>query len=352
MIEVGSIRKLVPQSVRELPADLAVVGAVIVATDLTVVAAVFRESPVRILLGLVFVLFAPGYAFVAALFPEERPASRSEAGRESERTEYRLGEGVERPLLRSGVTGLERAALSMGLSIAIAIAIGLAFDGTPLGVRSTPIVLAVSLIALGSTGVAAVRRAKLPAQERFRVPFREWATGAYLNLLEPETGTDAVLNVFIVIALIAALGSGGYVTMAPTEDEQFSAVYLLTEDDSGDLVADEYPTEFERGERSELVVGVDNNEHRPMTYSIVVVEQTVATDGNETVVTEQNELDRFERRLSHDETWRFRYDLEPTLTGENVRIAWLLYSGGTVPAAPSLENADSSAYLWTTVSED
>ena len=61
---------LLPQPIRQLPADLA---AVLVAVGLTLVfvfVPVLNETPLRVIIGLVFVLFVPGYAFIAALFPE------------------------------------------------------------------------------------------------------------------------------------------------------------------------------------------------------------------------------------------------------------------------------------------
>ncbi len=114
-------------------------------------------------------------------------------------------------------------------------------------------------------------------------------------------------------------------------------MYILTEDDDGDLVADGYPTAVGAGESAEIVVGVDNNEHRTVEYTLVVVEQDVeivpnetATDSsdppvNETVVTEQNELDRFETRLEHNESWHHSHEFEPTITGDDTRIVWLLF---------------------------
>jgi len=55
---------------------------------------------------------------------------------------------------------------------------------------------------------------------------------------------------------------------------------------------------------------------------------------NETVVREQRELDRFETTVANNESWHQTYDLEPTMTGENQRIVWLLFPGGEVPAEP------------------
>ena len=67
---VRDLRLLLPRPVRRLPADLAAVVAVVVLSDLAALLPVVRETPLRVVFGLPLVLFVPGYAFVAALFPE------------------------------------------------------------------------------------------------------------------------------------------------------------------------------------------------------------------------------------------------------------------------------------------
>ena len=61
---------LLPEPVRRLPADLAAVIVLTLLTVLVVILPGIRETPIRVLPGLPFVLFLPAYAFVAALFPE------------------------------------------------------------------------------------------------------------------------------------------------------------------------------------------------------------------------------------------------------------------------------------------
>jgi len=51
--------------------------------------------------------------------------------------------------------------------------------------------------------------------------------------------------------------------------EQFSEFYLLTENPDGELFADGYPEELERGERAEMIVGIENNEYEPTNYTVV-----------------------------------------------------------------------------------
>ncbi len=66
----ASLRLLLPRQLRELPADLAAVFVLVLVTNLAVLLPVVRQTPLRIVFGLPFVLFLPGYAFIAALFPE------------------------------------------------------------------------------------------------------------------------------------------------------------------------------------------------------------------------------------------------------------------------------------------
>lgn len=79
---------------------------------------------IRSMLGSIFVLFLPGYAFIKALFPAQVPIKTSS---------YNLDT-------------IERVALGFGMSIALTSIVGLILNYTPLGIRLTPITL--SLLAL------------------------------------------------------------------------------------------------------------------------------------------------------------------------------------------------------------
>ncbi len=71
---------------------------------------------VRYVLGSIFVLFLPGYSLIKALFPEKE------------------------------LDNIERAALSIGMSLALVPITGLILNYTPWGIRTTPVTL--SLLAL------------------------------------------------------------------------------------------------------------------------------------------------------------------------------------------------------------
>ena len=149
---------LLPRRIRELPADLSAMVVLVVLTNIAVFAPVIRDTPLRIPIGLVFVLFVPGYAFIAALFPEEgeSPTEGEDGDRETEESELAASS-------RSGIDGIERVALSFGLSIAIVPLIGLVLNFTPWGIRLTPIMLGVSgftllAVAVGRIGGSSSRR--------------------------------------------------------------------------------------------------------------------------------------------------------------------------------------------------
>ncbi len=83
----------------------------------------------RWVLGTILVLFLPGYAAIQALFP---------SGKE--------------------LDGIERFALSVGLSLAITPLIGLLLNYTPWGIRLDPIMTSLSLFTLAVAAAATYRK--------------------------------------------------------------------------------------------------------------------------------------------------------------------------------------------------
>jgi len=112
--------------------DLALAVASALATTL-IVLLVPSVEPARITLGLVFVLFLPGYVLVAALYPR-----------------------------KDDLDLVERLALSLGLSIAVVPLIGLALNYSPWGIRLDPILAFLTLFIVLAASVAVYRRLILP----------------------------------------------------------------------------------------------------------------------------------------------------------------------------------------------
>ncbi|EMA51884.1 DUF1616 domain-containing protein [Halococcus salifodinae] len=359
----GTLRLLLPRFLRRFPADLAAIVLLVLATGVATLAPVISETPLRVVLGLAFALFAPGYAFIAALFPERGPAfgGASASADEDDHSGSNLVEQdgsadantglTERvdPRRAGGIDGIERVALSFGLSIAITPLIGLILNFTPFGIRLVPIVLSIGGFTLLASAVAALRRQELPVEERFEVPYRAWVGAARAELFEPETRLDAVLNVVLVVSLLLAVSSVGYAVMVPKSGESFSEFYLLTENESGALVADDYPQNFTVGQGQPLTVGIGNHEHEQVEYSVVAELQRVSIRNNSTTVRERQELDRFSRTVPANESVNWTHDVTPSMTGERLRLVYLLYRGSP-PAEPTVENAYRETHLWVNVS--
>lgn len=332
-------REIVPLSVRRFPADLAIVVVAVVAVAVAVFVPVVNDTPLRALLGYPFVLFVPGYAFIAALFPA-KGRGISVSSRESP---------AETVAERAEIDGLERLALSVGTSLALTPLFGLVLNATPLGVTVTPVVAALGVFTLLATGVAAIRRNELPADERFAVPFGAWAADVRGGFAASEPIGDRVLNVALVTVLLLSVGSAGYVLAADKPGETSTAFYLVTKNGAGDFVADDYPTNFTRGQSRSIYVGIENHEHRTMNYTVVAELQRVRITNGSTAVEERQKLGTFDARLAANETWRHEQNVTPKLTGHRLRLTYLLYEG-TPPSNPQISNADSETHLWINVS--
>ncbi|AQL42260.1 hypothetical protein BV210_05825 [Halorientalis sp. IM1011] len=331
MSRSGTWWLMLPRPVRRLPADLAAVVALVVLTLLSVTVPGVRETPLRVVVGLPFVLFCPGYALLAALFPEASTPVDDEDARES------------------GIDGLERVALSFGLSIAVVPLLGLALNFTPWGIRLLPVALAVGAVTTGSVVLAAVRRWALPPEERFSVPYRSWVAAGRRELFEPASRADAALNVLLVVALLLAVSTVGYAVLVPSDGERFTEFYLLTENEDGDRVADGYPQNFTVGESQSVIVGVGNHEHEPTRYAVVVQLQRVETVNNSTRVLDREEIDRFTTpEIAANESWQQRRSIDPTMTGERLRLQYLLYRG-SAPEDASEATAYRDLHLWVNV---
>lgn len=341
-----SVRIHIPEQLRELPADLAAVLGLVVLTNLTVFLPLVRETPLRVVFGLPLVLFLPGYALIAALFPEAGDSPSEDEETVPTDTE----DGAVSAISDRGIDGIERVALSFGLSIAVVPLLGLILNFTPWGIRLVPIMIAISVFTIAMAVLAAQRRQTLPAEERFSVPYRNWLDAGRTELFEPDTRTDTILNIVLVCSVLLAAGSVTYAVAVPKQGESFSEFYLLTENESGELVADDYPTEFERGQSRSLTVGIGNQEHQRTNYTVVAELQRVEIVDNETRVREANELRRFRPTLEHNETWHRQHMVQPGMVGERLRLQYLLYRGA--PTTPlNRSDAYREVHLWVNVTE-
>jgi uncharacterized membrane protein len=272
-------------SKRQLPLDLLIVAGLVLLTDILVLLPVFSGSFLRTYLGIFMVLLLPGYALTGALFPA-----------------------------KNDLEGIERAAVSFGLSIAVVPTMGLALNYTVWGIREIPILTAISAFTLLMCAITYYRRNLLPEKEAFEIPFK----AAFLNikteiLKKPESATDRVLAVFLVLSVLASVGSLAYIIGNPKEGEHFTEFYIL----GHNKTADNYQTVFVQGEKGTVFVGIINHEHRFVDYTMDV------KLGNRSLPLPENQK---HISLANNMSWEEPVTFTPLLEGNDTKLEFLLFN--------------------------
>ena len=185
----------------------------------------------RLLLGLAFVLFVPGYTLQSALFPRA-----------------------------DDLDGPERLALSFGLSIAVIPPIALVLDKLPWGIRLWPIVISLASFILACSAVAWYRRLRLPNEERFALVVEVDVKGWWAA----QDRTSRVLYGVLALALTTAFLSALAIVVLPKPGERFTEFYIL----GPEGLAENYPREVVLGQPVTVTVGITNREGVSTGYRV------------------------------------------------------------------------------------
>jgi uncharacterized membrane protein len=258
----------------------------IVTILLIVVIAFFPSTIARVILGLPFLLFFPGYVLIAALFPKKGS----------------LGE-------------VERVALSFGLSIAVVPLIGLILNYTPWGIRLYPILISLAVFILATSGVAWYRRGRIAPEEVFRVPFN-----IRLPSWQGQSMADKVLSVVLVVAISGAIGTLGYAIATPKVGERFTEFYILGPEGK----AANYTTELKVGEEGRVILGIVNHEQEEASYEV-----EVWIDGEKAKLrVEGEDKDEINVALENEAEWEKEVGFVPQTAGKNQTVEFVFYKEG------------------------
>lgn len=195
---------------------------------LVVVISLVDIEVLRIVLGLPFLLFFPGYAVVAALFPR-----------------------------KSGLGTVERIALSIGFSIVIAPLVGLMLN-IVWAIRLYPILISLALFTAAVSAIAWYRRRGIESEDRPHLAISlPLGTKAHASLV------DGVVSVVLAVALVGAIVSLVYFVANPRVGERYTEFYIVGAESS--------PNEVAVGEEATVVLGIVNGEHQRMRYEVEVL---------------------------------------------------------------------------------
>lgn len=320
------------RAVRNVPADVVAIVVFVGLAGVVTHVSPLRKTILRPLLALPLLFFVPGYALLGVLFPRR---GATHAGEE-------LAAG-DSPVDGAQIDLPERLALSVGASVALLPLVGLALTlgGWPL--TPSTAVHALGGFAVVATAVGWLRRWRLPPEARFRVPYDRWIERGRAALA--TSGRDAMLNVVLATSVVLAAGGFAYALAVPNDGEAYTDFAVLSEDESGDLVAANYPSELTAGESTDLVVSIENREGETVEYTVVVALERVDTGGEEVTVLEREHLERFSTTVQPGETVHEHHEVTPTMAGEDLRLSYYLYRGDA-PTEPSAESAYRHLYLW------
>lgn len=250
----------------------------------------------RLLLGLAFVLLAPGYALQAALFPRA-----------------------------DELDGPERLALSFGLSVAVVPPMALLLDALPWGIRLWPILVVEAAFVALCSAMALYRRGRLAEEERptfaLEVDPRGWWAA--------QDRTQRVLFGVLGLALVMFAVGATAIIVTPKPGERLTEFYIL----GPEGLAESYPREASAGQTVTVTMGIANHEGVPAEYRVEVTDATGP-------IGEAGPID-----LAAEETDERTLRFAPREIGDNVKIEFWLYRDDGAEPYRSLR-------LWIQVNEE
>ena len=282
-------------------ADLILVTCVALVALVVAIIPALSVSIIRSIIGTIVVLFVPGYAFIAALFPQKAT----------------LANGV-------------RLALSFGLSIVIVPLLELALNYTRWGIQLGPTLVVLVVFTLLCSIVTSVRRYRLPRERRFAINWPDWH---HIRLKAARLGGtrfDRTLSVVLIIAIITPVAVTSYAVVMPKPNEHFTEFYLLGTNDT----LSNYTTQYKVGVPTPVTVVIVNHEQTDVTYNLVV------TANNST----QREIIYSEQvMIPSGQQWEKSIDLVLNHPSDNALLDFALYANQTTT------NPYRDVHLWVNV---
>ncbi len=252
----------------------------------------------RLIIGLPFLLFFPGYVSVATLFPEKRS----------------LGT-------------IERLALSLGLSIAITSLIGYALNFSPFGIWLESILFSMTIFIFTLSIISFWRRSN--AKEPY-FPFGPSVLFASLvSLSRTEKGMDKALSIVLAISMVTSVAAFAFVALSPKEGNKFTEFYILGPNGK----ASGYPHNLTVGENASVIIGIANHELRKVHYTVQSWLVNASFVSNQTTIDHMFYLDSFDVILNHTAVdlespwtsqWQQNYFFNISIDGE-YKLWFLLF---------------------------
>jgi uncharacterized membrane protein len=258
----------------------------------------------RIIIGLPFLLFFPGYVLVLAIFPH-----------------------------KGSMGGIQLLSLSVGLSIVLIPLMGLLLNYTPWGLWLGSILYSLFVFIMIISVIAYLRSWRLPITDRWDFSF---------TLGVPkfrQSRLDWRLSILLIIVILGALATIGYEIATPKAGEKYTEFYSLGINgqavdyptdftlDNGQVVSVEYgslSTVFKE-QYGRLTLGIVNHEGQNANYTV-----TVQIDGMQVLIPFQGGTvySIGPMTLKPEEKWEQEIGILPQHTGDDQDVEIFLYKNG------------------------
>ncbi|MBN1600766.1 MAG: DUF1616 domain-containing protein [Chitinispirillaceae bacterium] len=258
------------------------------------------SSIFRIILGIPFLLFFPGYALYAALFINQK------------KTDY-----------------LEMIAISIGMSIAVTALIGLVLNYTAWGIEMLPQLLTLEGFIIIMSVIARIRESRYIYQ---------WQL---ITVSDPEKHSEfkskigTIFSVTLCLSIVFFISILGFTVASSKTGETYTEFYLLGSDGQ----AEKYPFEFVLNNsqidriiysdgavvsqqiKDTLIIGIVNHEQKTLDYSL-----TILVNGEPVKIIYENDISESIKvlALENEEKWEQKLGFIPTAVGNNQKVEFLL----------------------------
>jgi uncharacterized membrane protein len=235
---------------------------------------------------------------------------------------------------KEGMDGIEKIALSFGMSLAVTALIGLGLNYTPWGIRLESVLTSIVIFIIIFANAALFRKSALDKSFRLTsevtLRFPGWS----------GTRTEKSMVAALAIAIIAAIGVLIYVIAVPRMGEQFSEFYIL----GGNGKAENYPSEFyltggqvaavsydsastpTAANNGEVTLGIVNREQQQTVYTVKMSINGQPAD----IFYSGNRAARLGPiELAPDGKFEEKIGFTPQTIGEKQKVEFFLYKDGS-----------------------
>ncbi len=234
---------------------------------------------IRLILGLIYGLFIPGYALQLALFPRT-----------------------------VDLDNIERLALSFALSGAIVPTIFLLLNWLPWGITLWPIVISLSIFILVCMLFAIVQRLRLSTEER-NIPQVKFSLRTWWA---EQDRANRIVYIILTLVLTTAFLTAFSILVTPKPSEYFTEFYILGQEG----LAEDYPREIVAGEVVTVTTGITNREGETSTYYVQI-------KLNDQVIGQAGPI-----RLENTSIWEERVKFSVPIVGDDQQVRFILEREG------------------------